>query len=643
VHILAKIRSTPLRNLVYYGFLFSASIGIILFLIQAALPWEKGVAAREIEGKTIKPEHYAITGLWYGSLIALVIIPVLVASGRMALRRLSSAFSRDEAGLGKRSTPVFLVFAALAISIAACQMAPRLDNSLWGDEDYTTRRAIIGQWERNSEDELSFRKAKWTDTLFYYKNPNNHVLYSILARIAHSGYNAQGDPAKLHFEESRLRLPAFIFALGSVISLGYLITVIGYRRAAIAAMFILVFHPWYLRHACEARGYSIILCLAPLALTFLIKALRRGRWRYWAAFAVLEFLLFYAYPGTVYILTASNLGALVYIYFTQKRLPRGDRLILTARWFSASTLASLPAIILMAPNLPQMQAYFARDRAQGELTSSWLWDNLCYIATGMPWKPWELNNPNCLYLAENPVISLTLLSGFYGFLIIGCLRLWNCGYRWILLALVAPYLLMLAHSLIGGLLLYQWYAIIQLPFVICVAAIGLEYLPSMLQSVRLRTQAGLLLLGITLLPYTLYTGAQRNLQRERAVEPLLESVRLTRDVLNPLHPDVTNAITVQFCMITPGYDPTAYIFKKKYTPDPAKKLQDLMNQADESAKPLHINIGQPAIARLEWPDLMAMIDNPELFKPLEPLYGLQSGCTRYICRYLGKASLGNNH
>ncbi|MFP6873833.1 MAG: hypothetical protein VCA55_10035 [Verrucomicrobiales bacterium] len=643
MHIPEKIRSTPRRNLVYYGFLFSASIGIILFLMQAALPWEKGVTARELAGKTIKPEHYAITGLWYGSLVVLVIIPFLLASGRMALRRLSSAFSREEAGLGKRSAPVFLVFAALAVSIAASQMAPRLDNSLWGDEDYTARRAIIGQWERNSEDELTFRKAKWSDTLFYYKNPNNHVLYSILARLAHSGYSAQGDPAKLHFEEIRLRLPAFIFGLGSVISLGYLLTVIGYRRAAIAAMFILAFHPWYLRHACEARGYSIALCLAPLALAFLIKALRRGRWRYWGAFAVLKFLLFYAYPGTVYILSAISLGALVYIWSTQKKLPRSDRLILTARWFSSSTLAALPAIILMAPNLLQMQAYFARDRAQGELTISWLWDNLCYIATGMPWTPWELHNPNCLYLAENPVTSLAVLAGFYGFLVIGCWRLWSCGYRWILLALGVPYFLMLMHSLAGTLLLYQWYAVIQLPFVICIAAIGLEYLPSMLQPIRLRTQAGLLLLGITLLPYSLYTGAQRKLQRELAVEPLLESVRLTRDVLNPLHPDVADAITVQFCMITPGYDPTAYIFKKKYTPDTAKKLQILMKQADEAGKPLHINIGQPAIAHLEWPELMAVIDNPELFKPLEPLYGLQAGCTRYIFRYLGKASLRNGH
>lgn len=641
MRFLNKIRCSPRRNLVFYGLLLSISVLIILFLLNAELPWKKGVAARQLAGKTVKPEHYAVTGLWYGSLLALVILPILVPIGRLGLRRLSPDFSRLRAGLGRNSSPAFLILAAIAIAIAASQMFPRLDNSLWGDEDYTARRAIIGQWERNSEDELGFRKAKWTDTLFYYKNPNNHVLYSILARIAHLGYKDEGDPTQLHFKESLLRMPAFLFGLGSVISLGYLLAVIGYRRAAIGAMFLLVCHPWYLRHACEARGYAIALCLAPLTFAFLIKALRRGRWRYWGAFGALQFLLFYAYPGTIYLLAAISIAALTYIWIAHKDLAQSDKVILTSRWFSSCTLAAIPAIILMAPNLPQLQAYFERARAQGELSMDWLRDNLCYLATGMPWKPWEADNPNCLYLAETPVFSLAILAGFYGFILLGAWRLFNARYRWMLIALCIPYLLMLSHSLIGNVLLYHWYSIIQLPFAICLAAIGLEYLPSRIQFIRLRTQAGLILLATLLIPYTIHTGAQRTLQRDHSVEPLLESVRMTRDVLNPLHPDVDNAITAQFCMITPGYDPTSYIIKRKYTPDPPKKLHALMQIADKTAKPLHVNIGQPSIARLEWPDLMAVLDNPEFFKALEPLYGLQRGCSRYIFQYQGKASLPN--
>ncbi|MED5584832.1 MAG: hypothetical protein VYB61_00625 [Verrucomicrobiota bacterium] len=643
MRITEKIRSASSRNLIYYGLLLLLTAGIVIFLLNSKLPWENGVSARQLEGKTVKPEHYAVTGLWYGALAALLTLVVLAVSGKFALRKLGGGFERLQAGIGRRSSPAFLVLAALAITLSAVQMVPRLDHSLWGDEDYTARRAIVGQWERDAEDTLAFREVKWTDTLFYYKNPNNHVLYSILARLAHSSYSNSGEATNLHFKESLLRVPAFLFGLGSVIALGYLLAVIGYRRAAIGAMFLLVFHPWYLRHACEARGYSIALCLAPLTLTFLIKALRRGRLCYWCVFGIMQFLLFYAYPGTIYILVAMNMAALLYIWRNSRELDRADQVILSTRWFSSCTFSALPVLIMMAPNLPQMRAYLERSRAQGELTANWIVDNLSYLATGMPWKAWEIGNPNCLYLSETPALSLVILIAFYGLLILGALRLCRPGYRWLLITLCLPYLLMLSHSILGKVLLYHWYSVIQLPFAICLVALGLERLSRRIQSIRLRTQAGLLLVVVALLPYSAFTGAQRKLQRDQSVEPLRESVSMTRQVLNPVHSGIDDAITVQFCMITPGYDPTSYIIKRKYTPDVAQKLHSLLKKADQSSSPLHVNIGQIALARLQWPELMEILENQELFKALPPLYGLQPGCNRYIFKYIGNATSTQTH
>ena len=643
MQITDKIRSAPNCHLVYYGLVLLLAAGIFVFLLNSQLPWEKGVSARELEGKSVQSEHYAITGLWYGSIAALVALATLAVSGKFALRKLGGDFIRLQAGIGRKSLPAFLVLAALAIFLAATQMVPRLDNSLWGDEDYTVRRAIIGQWERDSQDNLRFREAEWTDTLFYYKTPNNHVLYSILARLAHSGYRNSGEAADLHFKESLLRAPAFLFGLGSVITLGYLLAVIGYRRAAIGAMFILVMHPWYLRHACEARGYAIALCLAPLTLTFLIKALRRGRWRYWCAYSLMQFLLFYSYPGTIYILVAMNMAALLYIWKSPKTLGRSDQIIMSSRWFSSCTFAALPVLILMAPNLPQMQAYLQRARAQSELSVDWIRDNLSYLATGMPWNPWEIGNPNCLYLAENPYLSLPILIVFYSLILLGALRLCRSGYQWILFTLCLPYLLMLSHALIGKVLLYHWYTVIQLPFFICLAALGIEWLSRKFQSIRIRTQFGLLLIAAFLIPYSAYTGAQKQLQRENPVEPLRESVTMTRQILNPIHAEIDNAITVQFGMITPGYDPTSYIIKRKYTPDVAQKLYSLMKKADKTSKAMHVNIGQIALTRLQWPELMEILENTEIFNPLPPLFGLQSGCNRYIYQYIGNATSPTAH
>lgn len=182
MHCLNKIRCAPRRNLAFYGLLLSISVLLILFLLNAALPWEKGIAARQLAGKTVKIEHYAITGLWYGSLLSLVIFPILAVIGRIGLKGLSPSFTRLQAGLGRTSSPAFLLLAAIAISIAASQMFPRLDSRLWSDEDYTTRRAIIGQLERNSEDEtqkplhvnigqLALARLEWPELMAVLEDP----------------------------------------------------------------------------------------------------------------------------------------------------------------------------------------------------------------------------------------------------------------------------------------------------------------------------------------------------------------------------------------------------------------------------------------------------------------------------------------
>ncbi len=137
MQITDKIRSTPNCHLVYYGLLLFLAAGIFVFLLNSQLPWEKGVSARQLEGKSVQPEHYAISGLWYGSIVALFAIATLAVSGKFALRKLGSNFIRLQAGIGRKSLPTFLVLASLAIFLAAMQMLPRLDNSLWGDEDYT--------------------------------------------------------------------------------------------------------------------------------------------------------------------------------------------------------------------------------------------------------------------------------------------------------------------------------------------------------------------------------------------------------------------------------------------------------------------------------------------------------------------------
>lgn len=628
-NLLTALRRFPRRYWVYYGVIALLAFALGSYLNEAPHPSEEGISARKDADKSVKAEHYMISGLWYGAQVGFGVLVIIALAGPLALRPLGQAFEKHRAGLGRTSTPVFLIMAALAMLLASLQMVPRLDNSLWEDEDYTVRRSVVGQYERKADGELWFREVTWTDTLFGYRKPNNHVLYSVMARLSHAGHEIRDDPQGMHFNELRLRLPALIAGLLAIPSLGYLLATMGFRRASIAAMFLLAVHPWFLRHGCEARGYPLAMALGPFMLTFLIKSLQRGRWRYWAAFALSEFLLFYAYPGTLWILVMANLGALIAIVSTR---PRGLWIPVTSRWFSANCFAALPVVFLMAPLLPQLREYMGED--VGGISARFLAENFSHVATGIPWAPWEEGNPLAISLSDRPLLSAVVLVIFYGALLLGSFRLWRSSprMRWLLIALLLPYLVMLLHIHLSSTRAFSWYTVPTLPLLIALVALGLEYFPSRMKDVRIGTLAGFVTLGVALISLALFAKDQTRQQRKLAIEPLRESVAFTRGIMNPSLPAVSEVITVQFHQGSRGYDPTTYFIKG----DKPETLRALLTKADAENKPLWINMGMPALARQIRPGLMALVDDEALFEPQIPLWGQQAPCTRYIFRYLGK-------
>lgn len=632
--LLERARQVPHRYWLYYIPLLLAAIGFGLFLKDAALPWEEGVQAREEAGKVVKSIHHGISGLWYGAWAALGVIAILAAAGPFALRKLSNEFHPIEAGLGKKGIRPFLIFGAIAIGITAYELAPSLKHSLWGDEDYSVRRAIVGQWERNDEGELWFRDLSWWDTLFAYKTPNNHFLYSILARMSHGDYHPGDGPRELHFDEARIRMPSFIAGLGAVLSLGYLVSVMGYRRAGIAAMFLLALHPWFLRHGAEARGYPLALFLAPLAMLFLVKAVRRGKARYWALFAFFEALTFYAYPGTLYLLIGLSVWALVYICFGRRNMQRGDRFTLASRWFTANTAAALPLVFLLMPIFKQLRGYMDRSEVPGMINMEWIIQNLAHMATGTPWSHNEPNNPLRPALDSTPVLSTIVMVLFFGLAAVGLIRILSGQQRWLAGVLFIPYPLTLLHAEIGETLIFPWYTITSLPLFIAAAAIGMETLTAWVRQPRAQAFAGCGVIACLLLGYALFSREQVVIQRAHSVEQLRESVEATRKILNPYHPDINKEITVQFSHSVRGYDPAAYFLRNDAKqPDGPERLKELLVRADKEDKDVYINISMPGFARIHSSRLMKVVDNEELFEQLPPLYGLQDPCTRFIYRY----------
>jgi hypothetical protein len=57
----------------------------------------------------------------------------------------------------------------------------------------------------------------------------------------------------------------------------------------VLSAWLLAVHPWFLRYASEARGYSVLLLMVPVILLVWLRATRENRWRWWLAFGASQF------------------------------------------------------------------------------------------------------------------------------------------------------------------------------------------------------------------------------------------------------------------------------------------------------------------------------------------------------------------
>ena len=98
--------------------------------------------------------------------------------------------------------------------------------------------------------------------------------------------------------------------IGAVCTLAILLRRCVSPLAGVLAAWLLALHPWHLRFAAEARGYSLMLCIIPILLYFWVRAIRENRWRWWLLHSASQFALVYCYPGSLYVLIVLN-GATV--------------------------------------------------------------------------------------------------------------------------------------------------------------------------------------------------------------------------------------------------------------------------------------------------------------------------------------------
>ncbi|MCW5976881.1 MAG: glycosyltransferase family 39 protein [Bryobacteraceae bacterium] len=185
---------------------------------------------------------------------------LLAAIGIWAWRRWPKA-SADRYKSEARATPGVLFALGLLCAAALALRLHGLDAQLWYDEVLTL---------------VEFVRLPLGRIVTTFTNQNQHMLYSIMARVAMDWF---GESAWT------LRLPAVLFGVASIAALFPLarkLTSVSEALLACALMTFSYHHIWFSQNA---RGYSGLLFFSILATWLWLEAIERNRWRWWLWYA----------------------------------------------------------------------------------------------------------------------------------------------------------------------------------------------------------------------------------------------------------------------------------------------------------------------------------------------------------------------
>jgi hypothetical protein len=608
---------------------------LAVYLAVGEKPWAGGIAERIAEGRPLRPIDYARTYGWWMALANAGALAVALATlrrwiGPARVEPLAELAPPPRAGRGLR----LAVLAAMAL--LALLGAPRLSQSLWGDEKTSLHRGIWGVYGRSEAGDVAWLPLKWRETFWNYAQPDNHVPFSILARCGLELREALVRP-DLHFVDERvLRAPAYLAGIAAIAATAALLHRLGFAWAAGFAAFLLALHPWHLRYTTEARGYSILLLLVPAALWLLVEALHRGTWRAWLGYALAQTLLLWTYPGALHVLVVQNaVAAAGVLWLHRGRASFGPQ---ATRFAVASLASALLWLQLMLPNMMQLAVFLRSQVPVRPHTARFAREVLSLLWTGTPLGA-PGANPAYPELADvaaaHPWAFAAAAAATALLVAAGAVRLLAAGRARALLvpALLLPAPLALAFAAARGYFLYPWYLIFALPAFAVLLALGLAAALPREGSRRARalTAAGML---AYLAVFAWLTQPARHALRARSLQPLRESVRLMRPDPDPFSAENERILTAAFETHEEYYDP------RSGRVDTAKDLRRWMRRADAEDRPFFVHYGGRKLARRRHPDVLALVEREDLFEPVATLRGFEPKYARYVLRYRGRAGRG---
>lgn len=215
----------------------------------------------------------------------------------------------------------FLIAAAIIMLALLVRMAP-LGQSLWYDEMVTLVNSVAQPWS-------SIVKGHYT--------PNNHILFSLLAKLVTPETGELADQTIL------VRLPSLIAGSLVPIALAWPL-----RRCcpklALGIAIVGALHPWLITFSTWARGYALLLLLAIFATNFLPT---RKRWIH-VPYALLATAALYTQPLAILLIAAHGLTMLLI------------RREFFATWFRSALLTGILTFLLYLPFFQGARGYWSK-------------------------------------------------------------------------------------------------------------------------------------------------------------------------------------------------------------------------------------------------------------------------------------------
>jgi hypothetical protein len=580
--------------------------------------------------------HIILVATWWAAAVNAALCVLLLATSRL--------WAEDEAEPLAARCPSRRRLPALTVAclLGACALAgalrwPLAHKSVWWDEAWSIRQVLVGTLEPVPEqpERLHYEPVPWSYTLWYYRKPTNHVLYSVAARTSLAGWRAATGAKPYEWDAFALRLPAFASALLAVFLLGLLVHDLGFPRAAPFAAALLAIHPWHLRFGADGRGYAFMVLFAITAAWFLLHGLRDGRWRYWLGYGASQLALLWVHPLALYFPVALGAAGALGIWLGPGA--PADRRLRLGRFVAANVLAGMAFLQLMAPNLTQGLALGHEWKQPPDLArhlgkSLWL-----FLATGLHhWLPWDPDYEFASFRVIwggrpwTRVVAYGVLPLLTAVGLVRALRQPGPS-RAVFLGLAVAVPLVLLHRALQGFLLIERFAIYGLVALVPLLVIGLEGLLAASLPERLRRAGVPLGLALGLVAFQAFVAPQTRLLLERPQLPSREVADFLAEAGQGIPGGVIRAGVALGGDVPDVYDPWVLHVHRR------EQIAELARRSLAEGRPLYVFYGYNEPNRSgKFQGAFQDLDDTRYFEEVAHFGAIESDFVYRIFRYTGR-------